>query len=470
MKTFLRSTLALALACAAAMGCAGLAQAQTAKVPVRRGITDIMRAGPAIVPANAPSPAPGGQRAAEYIVALVNSEPITNTEVQKRLDRVLADAGPEAQSMPRGPLARQVLEQLISERAQLQLAKEQGIKVDDTAVDQGVETVARQNQVSVAELQRRVAQAGIPRDEFRNNIRNQLTLTRLRERELEPRIKVSDAEIEQYLAAQKAGAAAAQDINLAQVLVVVPEGASDAQVAQLQKRAEDIARRARVGQDFAALVNEYSDAPDKSNGGALGLRSAERYPPLFVESTQSTPPGGIVGPVRSPAGFHVLKVLARERAAANDSVVRQTRLRHILIRPDGKRTPEQAGALLEDFRRRIQAGTADFATLARDNSQDPGSARNGGELGWSVPGQFVPEFEEAMNRLQPGQISEPVVTRFGVHLLQVEDRRDARLKPEELREAARNALRDRKMDDAYEAWAQEVRNQAYVELREPPQS
>jgi len=474
MKTFLRST--LTLACAAAMGCAGLAHAQAGKAPARRGITDIMRAGPAagvVPPANArpAAAAPGGQRIAEYIVALVNSEPITNTEVQKRLGRVLEEAGPEAQGMPRDVLARQVLEQLISERAQLQLAKEQGVKADEAAIDQGVEIVARQNQVSVSELQRRVAQAGISRDEFRNNIRNQIMLTRLRERELESRTKVSDQEIDQYLADQRSGAiAGAQDINLAQVVIAVPEHAGAAQVAQLQKRAEDVAQRARAGQDFAALVTEFSDAPDKSNGGALGLRSAERYPPLFVESTQSAPVGGIVGPVRSPAGFHVLKVLARERGASPDSVVRQTQLRHILIRPDAKRTPEQAVALLQDFKHRIQAGTADFAALARDNSQDPGSARNGGELGWSVPGQFVPEFEEAMNRLQPGQISEPVVSRFGVHLIQVEGRRDAKLKPEELREAARNALRDKKMEDAYESWAQEVRNRAYVELREPPQS
>ncbi|WP_399680807.1 peptidylprolyl isomerase [Xenophilus sp.] len=469
MKTSLRST--LAIACAAAMACAGLAHAQSGSAPARRGITDIMRSGPAVVPPAAPRPAPvqRGQRIAEYIVALVNSEPITNTEVQKRLDRVLDEAGPEAQRMPREVLARQVLEQLISERAQLQLAKELGVKADDAAVDQGVEIVARQNQVSVAELQRRIAQAGISREEFRGNIRNQIILTRLRERELESRTKVSDGEIAQYLAAQQSGAAGAQDINIAQVLVAVPENAGAAQVAQLQRRAEDIAQRARAGQDFAALVTEYSDAPDKSAGGALGLRSAERYPPLFVEGTQSTPVGGIAGPVRSPAGFHVLKVLARERGAAADAVVRQTQLRHILIRPDAKRTPEEAVALLQDYKRRIQGGTADFAALARDHSQDPGSAKNGGELGWSVPGQFVPEFEEAMDRLQPGQISDPVVTRFGVHLIQVEGRREAKLKPEELREVARNTLRDKKMEEAYEAWSQEVRARAYVELREPPQ-
>ncbi len=475
---FLRST--LALACAAALATTAVAQTQRAQQQRTQrpmGITDIMRAGPAVAvpPANArPPAAPQGQRAAEFIVALVNSEPITNTEVQKRIERVAQDGNPEIERMPRAQLARQVLEQLISEKAQLQLAKEQGVRVDDTAVDQGIAVVARQNNLSVPELQQRIAQAGLSREEFRANVRNQLLLTRLRERELESKVKVTDAEVDQFLRDQRGGANApgVQDINLAQVLVAVPENASASQIATLEKRAQDIARRARAGEDFARLAAEASDAPDaRSNGGALGLRNADRYPPLFVESTQSTPVGGIAGPVRSGAGFHVMKVLARERASAGaDGVVTQTQVRHILIRPDGNRTPEQVVALLNDFKRRIQSGSADFATLARDQSQDTGSARNGGELGWTVPGTFVPEFEDAMSRLQPGQISEPISTRFGVHLIQVEGRRDAKLNPEELRTAARNALRDKKMDDAYEAWAQEVRNRAYVELREPPQS
>ena len=476
--TFLRST--LALACAAMLAATAVAQTgqQRNNAQQRRpmGITDIVRAGSAVAvpPANARPPAAAqGQRAAEFIVALVNSEPITNTEVQKRIDRVLQDGGPELERMPRAQLARQVLEQLISERAQLQLAKEQGVRVDDAAVDQGVALVARQNHITVPELEQRIAQAGLSKDEFRTNVRNQLLLTRLRERELESKVKVSDGEVDQYLRDQRGSAAGGgQDLNIAQVLVAVPEDASASRVAALQKRAEDIAQRARAGEDFAKLAAEASDAPNaRSNGGALGLRQADRYPPLFVESTQSIPVGGIAGPVRSGAGFHVLKVLARERASAGaDGVVTQTQVRHILLRPDGQRTAEQATALLNDYKRRIQAGTADFAALARDNSQDTGSARNGGELGWTVPGTFVPEFEDAMNRLKPGEISEPISTRFGVHLIQVEGRREAKLNPEEQRTAARNALRDKKMDDAYEAWAQDVRNRAYVELREPPQS
>lgn len=484
-----------ALSCAALLAAAPVAQAQQggatprlgastsqgrsssaaqAGAP-RRGITDIMREGPAtstLPPPVAAAAQPQGQRAAEYIVALVNSEPITNTQVQKRVERILREAGPEAQRIPREQISRQVLDQIISERAQLQLAKELDLRVDAMAIDQAEEVVARQNQVSLSELRRRVGEAGISRDEFRNNLRDQLLLTRLRERELEGRVKVSDDEIDQFLRDQRAAASsAAPDINLAQVLITVPERATAAQVAEAQKRAEDIARRARAGEDFAQLAVQLSDAPDaKGTGGALGLRAADRYPPLFVEATQSTPVGGIVGPVRSGAGFHVLKVLARQNAASPDSVVTQTQVRHILMRPDSRRTPEQIVSLMTDFKRRVQAGTADFAALARENSQDTVSARAGGELGWSTPGQFVPEFEEAMSRLQPGQISDPIVSRFGIHLIQVEGRRDAKLSPAELREAARNVLRDRKMEDAYEAWAQEVRQRAYVEMREAPAS
>lgn len=462
----LRST--LSLACLALLTTAAAAQA-----PARAGITDIMRAGPSVaVPAPAARPAPQVQRAAEYILALVNSEPITNTQVQRRMERVLEEAGQQAASIPRDVLMRDVLEQIISERAQLQLAKEMGIRVDQLSIDQGEEMVARQNQLSPDELKRRLAAGGISRDEFRNNIRDQLLLTRLRERELESRVRVSDREIDDYLAEQRLGTPAAgpAQLNIAQVLVGVPEKASEAEVARLQKQAEAIAARARAGEDFGKLASEFPGASDaRGTGGAMGLRPADRYPSLFVEATQNLQVGGIAGPLRSGAGFHVLKLLARERGAASaDATIQQTQARHILIRPDDKRTAEQIAAQMTDFKRRVQNGTADFAGLARDHSQDQGSAANGGDLGWTVPGTFVPEFEEALNRLQPGQISEPLVSRFGVHLIQVQGRREAKLDPRELRAAARNALRDRKMEQAYESWAQEVRHRAFVELRERP--
>ncbi|PLC04854.1 molecular chaperone SurA [Variovorax sp. RO1] len=438
------------------------------------GITDIMRAGPRIVPPTARPAAPTAapvQRAAEYIVALVNSEPITNTEVQSRVTRLIRE-NPDAERVPRAELTRLVLERLITERAQLQLAKENGIKVDDVAIDQAEQTVARQNEISLTELRSRVVAEGISPREFRNDLRDQLLLTRLRDREVESKVKISDTEADEYLRDQRESAVknnALLNLNIAQLLVAVPESATDAQIATAQKKATDLAQRARSGEDFAKLVRENSDSPDRANGGALGLRSADRYPPVFVEATQSTAVNGIAGPVRSGAGFHVLKVLTKAQVGSSDASITQTQVRHILLLNDPKRTTAQAVAQLQEFKRRVQSGTADFAGLARDNSQDA-SAKEGGDLGWSRPGQFVPEFEEAMDRLTPGQISDPVVSRFGVHLIQVVGRREAKLSQSEQREAARAALREQRVEEAFTTWVQEVRARAYVEFREPPQS
>jgi peptidyl-prolyl cis-trans isomerase SurA len=453
----------LTLACLATLATAAGAQG---------GITDIMRAGPRLAPAPAAprAPAPNVQRSAEYIVALVNSEPITNNEVQARAVRILRE-NPEAERYPRPELMRLVLERLIGERAQMQVAKEQGIKIDDVAVDQAEQSVARQNQISVAELRRRVAEEGLSQEQFRRELREQLTLIRLRDREIEGKVKISDVEVDQYIRDQRSGTNAAipPNINIAQLLVAVPESASEADVAKLQQRAQGLAQRARAGEDFAKLVQEFSDSPDRASGGAIGMRSADRYPPLLVEATQSTPVNGIVGPLRSSTGFHVLKLLAKSQPGASDAVVTQTQVRHILLLNDAKHPTAESVAKLNEFKQQLQKGTADFAVLARDNSQD-GSAKDGGDLGWARPGQFVPEFEEAMNRLTPGQISDPVVSRFGVHLIQVTARRDAKLSQAEQREAARAVLRQKRIAEGTDTWAQEVRARAYVEYREPPQS
>ncbi|MDM0021518.1 peptidylprolyl isomerase [Variovorax saccharolyticus] len=455
----------LTLACLAALTATAGAQ----------GITDIMRTGPRVGPAPMPTqPRPQAapvRRSAEYIVALVNSEPVTNNEVQSRMERLLRE-NPDAERIPRADLVRMVLERLINERAQLQMGKEYGVKVDEVAVDQAEQTVARQNQISVTELRRRVAAEGLSQDQFRRDLRDQLILTRLRDREIEAKIKISDTEVDQFIKEQRAGANAAfpPNVNMAQLIVLVPENASEADVAKLQQRAQALAQRARAGEDFTKLVQDNSDAPDRAGGGVLGVRSADRYPAIFVEATQSTPVGGIAGPIRSSAGFHVLKLLSKSQPGASDAVVTQTQVRHILLRNnDPKRTTAEAVAQLTEFKKRLVAGTADFAGLARDNSQD-GTSKQGGDLGWSRPGMFVPEFEEAMNRLAPGEISDPVVSRFGVHLIQVQGRREAKLSQAEQREAVRAVMREKRVEQATETWAQEVRARAYVEYREAPQT
>jgi peptidyl-prolyl cis-trans isomerase SurA len=411
------------------------------------------------------------QRPADFIVVVVNSEPITNNEVLARLVRTEQQLAQQGGTRPsREILARQVLESLINEKAQLQLAREAGMKVDDAAVAQAELTIATQNQVSVAELERRIRQDGMDVRKFREDLRNQLLLTQLREREMAAKVRVTEFDIDQYIQEKQGGSdASSTEINIAHVLIAVPENATPTQIAALQARAELVATRARAGEDFAALVREFSDAPDKEkSGGQVGLRRVDRYPPLFIDATKSLGVGGIGGPARSAAGFHVMKVVERRQGALPAMTVTQSRSRHILLRPDTQLTESAAVARLSDFRRRIVAGQADFATLARENSQD-GSANEGGDLGWTNPGQFVPEFEEALNRLSPGQISQPVVSRFGVHLIQLQERREGTLSQREQREIVRNLVREKKMEEAAILWAQDVRGRAYIEYREPPQ-
>jgi len=415
-------------------------------------------------------PSDNTQRAADYIVAVVNSEPITNSEVRTRMVRAEQQMAQQGAAMPpRDELARQVLERLILEKAQLQLAKEQGLKIEESMVDVAEQNVARQNQVDVPELRRRMVLDGIQLNQFRADLRNQLLLTRLREREIEPRVKVSDLEVDQFLKDQQGSTdLSAMEINLAQILVKLPEGASEADIGAARTKAEGLAVRARAGEDFGSMARQFSDAPDRASGGVLGLRNAERYPPLFIDATQTLRPGGIAGPVRSGAGFHILKVIEKVQGGMPSVNVTQSHARHILLRPGPQLSESVAIERLAGFKKRVLAGQADFATLARENSQD-GSARDGGDLGWANPGQFVPEFDDAMDKLSPGQISDPVTSRFGVHLIQLLERRDTQLSQREQRDIARGLVREKKLDEAYATWIQEVRGRAYVEFREPPQ-
>lgn len=417
-----------------------------------------------------PGRAPQQTRQADFIVAVVNSEPITNHEVQLRVARLGQQLSRQGNAPSRKVLENQVLERLIIERAQLQVARAQNIKPDEAAIDNAVALVARQNEISVEELRRRLTADGISYARFREDLRDELTLTRLRDRELDQKIRVTELEIDQYLKNPESVLPdAPEEINLAQILIAVPETATPAQVAALEAKAKAAAERAKAkGADFSALAAELSDASDKRNGGELGLRPADRLPPLFVDASRGQSPGAVVGPVRSGAGFHVLKVVERKRAGMPETQVTQARTRHILLRTGPALTEGAAIARLTEFRRRIAAGQADFAQLAKDNSQD-GSAKEGGDLGWASPGVFVPEFEQAINALKPGEISEPLVTRFGVHLVQLLERRSVEISPREQREVARNIVREKKMDDAYRTWVQDLRGRAFVEYREAPQ-
>ncbi len=409
------------------------------------------------------------QRSADFIVAVVNSEPITNNDVRTRMLRIEQQLSARGGAMPpREELAQQVLDRLISERAQVQTARENGIKVEESALEAAVTNVARQNQISVDELRRRLEAEGIGYTQFREGLRDEMLLARVREREVEQRVVITEPELDRFIREQQDNPdASAFEVNIAQILVVVPENASPAQVQALQTRSERAAQRVRAGEDFAKVAREMSESNDSVNGGAMGLRPTDRYPSLFVEATQALSVGGVTGPVRSGAGFHVLKLVEKKQAGLPGYGVTQSRARHILLRVNAQMSESTARERLTALRRAIAGGQKDFATAARENSQD-GSAREGGDLGWANPGQFVPEFEEVMNALAPGQVSEPLVSRFGVHLIQLLERRQTTLSAREQRELARASLKEKKAEEAFVVWAQDIRARAYVELRDPP--
>jgi len=406
-------------------------------------------------------------RAGDYIVAIVNQELVTAVEVQLRVRRVLEEASRAGQRTPAPEaLRQQVLDGLIEERAILTYARESGAKVEDAELDRAVQSVAAQNQLSVEQLRERLREEGLDFPRFRANLRDQILVERTREREVGQRIRITDAELDRYIDQARAQASLEASINLAQILVTVPEGAGAEVVASRRARAEAALARVRAGEPFDAVAREVSEDGNRGRGGEIGLRPAARLPDLFVEATRALRTGQVTPePVRSGAGFHILKVLERESADVFKAP--QTRVRHILLRPSARLTAAQVQSRLEGYRARIASGQASFEELARQFSED-GSASAGGDLGWAQPGMMVPEFEQAMNALAPGEVSQPVSSRFGVHLIQVLERRLVDVDPRQVREQARNVLREQKFEQAYIDWVRDLRARAYIEMREPP--
>ena len=406
-------------------------------------------------------------RTADYIVAIVNSELVTAAELELRITRLRADAVRNNSTLPSGAELRQrVLDLLIDERVQVTHARDSGQRVDDAELDRAVANVALQNQLTLPQLRDKLRQEGIDYGRFRNNIRDQLLAERVREREVQARIRISDADIDAFIDKRRAAAGASDEYNIAQILVTVPEGAAPAQVAERRARADAAMARVRAGEAFDAVAKAVSEDSNKAQGGVIGLRPADRLPDVFMEVVRPLKTGEVAPALlRTGAGFHVLKLV--EKRDAGGLAIQQTRARHILLRPSPQLPQDAALRRLAEFKRQIMAGTKTFEQLARENSED-GSAAQGGELGWASPGSFVPEFEDTMNAMALNGISEPIVSRFGVHLIQVLARRQVMLEAKQLREQARNALREQKFDEAYVEWLQELRARAYVELREPP--
>ena len=399
----------------------------------------------------------------ERVVAVVNSEVIVETELQRRIAQARqAIARSGQQAPPPRVLREQVLDRMINDLALLQRAAMTGIAVDEPTLDRAVARIADQNGLSVTGLRDQLEKEGVAFARFRQDIKEEIMLTRLREREVDNRLRISDAEVDAFLAAQGQSLARVDEIKLAQVLIPLHEKADAKAIEKAQQLATLVYEKAKGGEDFAALVTAHS-AANTSNAGSLGWRSPDRLPSLFVNAVARLAPGQVAEPVRSANGFHILKLEDR-RSALQSQLVDVFKARHILIRVDAQTSEQVALRRLDEVKRRMSLGER-FESLAKEISQDPGSAPRGGELDWAYPGDLVPEFERAALRLAPGQVSDPVRSVFGYHLIQMIDRKRELLTEDRLKLVARMALRDRKLAEAVDEWTREVRANSYVEIK-----
>jgi len=402
----------------------------------------------------------------DYIAAVVNQDVVAASEVVQRTERLRAEARQRGEVMPETTgLRKQALEALIEDRVLVTYARENGPRIDEPELDRVVANVAAQNKLTMDQLRERLKQDGMDYKSFRENLRDQMMTERVREREVQGRIQITDAEIDAWLDKKRAELANSGQINLAQVLVTVPEGAAESVVAERQARAAAALARIQGGEDFAKVAREVSEDSNKARGGEIGLRPADRLPDLFIDAVKGLKDGETAPRLlRSGAGFHILKLVERQGAASLTHSI-QTHARHILLRPSAQLSAEVAARRMTEFKRQIEAGQARFEDIAKANSED-GSAPQGGDLGWMGAGGFVPEFEEAMNALPLGGLSGPVMSRFGIHLIQVLERRTVEIEMKQLRDQARNALREQRYDAAYQEWVKELRDKAFVEVRE----
>ena len=416
--------------------------------------------GPAVPAKPAPS---RGPQLVDRIVAVVNTEVITQRDLAERVTLVGTQLKRQGtQSPPPDVLERQVLERMIMDRVQVQFARDTGVRVDDLQVDRTVQLIAENNKLTLAEFRRTLEREGVSFDRFREDIRNEIVISRLREREVDSKIQIGESEIDNFLQELQAGDAGTQ-FDLSHILVRVPESASPEQVDARLRRAQEALAKARGGADFAQLAVSYSDAPDALKGGGMGWRERDRLPELFAEALVKLKPGEVSDVLRSPAGFHIVRLNDR-RGGGGSFMAEQTRARHILARVNELVSETEARRKVTVLRQRIVDG-ANFAELARLNSDDTASAQRGGELSWTVPGDLVPEFERAMNALKVGEVSQPVRTPFGFHIIQVLERRTADLSADRKRIEARRVLRDRRADEAYQEWLRQLRDRSYVEYR-----
>lgn len=414
-------------------------------------------------------PVAGTQKQAapiDQIAAVVNNDVITLYELNTRISAVERQLKKQGTPLPDpAALKIQILERMIMDMLQAQFASETGVHVDDTQLDKTLRRIAQENKFpSLSEFRAKLEKDGVDYKKFREEIRGEIISARLRDREVDAKLVISDSEIDNYLSSQVKQTGKGEEYHLAHILLLVPEQASPEKIRERYQRAEDVLKQLRGGADFAQVSAGYSDAKNALQGGDLGWRTPDRIPVLFQEALKIMRPGDISEVLRSPNGFHIFK-LVEQRINSIPEVIAQTRARHILIKTSELVPENEARKRLLEIRQRIEQG-ANFAEQAKLYSED-GSAAQGGDLGWISPGDTVPEFEEAMNALREGQMSDAVQSSFGWHLIQVQERRSADVSAEQKRQQAHLAIRAFKSDEAYQDWLRQLRDRAYVEYRLP---
>lgn len=399
----------------------------------------------------------------DRIIAVVNNEVITQNELQERMNVVLKQMQKAGTTPPAAEVfTKQLLERQINEMVQLLEAKESGVRIDDATLEASIKNYADGSNVSMSEFRELIERDGLKWSKFREDVRNDLMVMRIREREVEANINITDAEVDTQLALESKEANSDKEFRLAHILVVVPEQATSDQIEVKRKKAMQALSELRRGSEFAQVSAQYSDAPDALQGGNLGWRPAGRLPAIFLESLNTLKQGEITDILRSPNGFHIVKLLDKRGVSAAPTIT-QTNTRHILIRNKEGLTDDEAKSRLARLRERITTG-ADFAELAKVHSDDA-SAAKGGDLGWLAPGAAVPEFERVMTQLRDNEVSQPIQTPFGWHLVQVLARRTEGVSNDRKRETARGVIRQRKGDEAYQDWVRQIRDRAFVEYR-----
>ncbi len=398
----------------------------------------------------------------DRIVAVVDNTVITRGELLDRIKTVVAQLQKQGTSLPpQAVLEKQMLDRLITDSLQLQFASQTGLRVDDNQLDKTLERIAAQNKLGLPEFREAVEREGVHFNKLREDIRHEIVVARLREREVDSRITVTDAEIDNYLTNQTARPDA-DEYEIAHILVRAPEEGTPDDLKKLRAKAEDAFDKLQSGVDFAQVSASHSDAPNALEGGNLGWKTSAQLPELFLDAVKTLKPGELTTILRSPNGFHIIKLLA-QRGGSSPLVVEQNHARHILIKHSEILPDADTERRLNDLKERIDNG-ADFAKLAKQYSED-GTASKGGDLGWVNPGETVPDFERAMNALKPGETSSPVRSQFGWHLIQVIERRTQDMSHEAARLKARQEIKSRKSDEAYQDWLRELRDRAYIEYR-----